>query len=166
MNLKPTGDQKQQTLLFIFFLPFLQCPGRQQLQWRQLQTTTVMTVKWTLFITCSTLLSRGPLQPHTVSFITPWQLQCGRIVSSCVNRHLLHLLLASLHLQEKTKCLCGRIFYPGTDPCRLTSLFQLRKIDLSCLRGIKLWGQCRCLINWDIHSGLGGKMQEKCHWSY
>lgn len=56
------------------------------------------------------------------------------------------------------------VFYPGTDPCGLTSLFQLRKkdLDLSCLRGIKLWGHYRCLINWDIHSGVGGKMQEKC----
>lgn len=45
------------------------------------------------------------LQPHAaeVSFITPRLVQCGSIVGSCVNRHLLHLLLARLHLEERDK---------------------------------------------------------------
>lgn len=107
------------------------------------QNNNCNTCKWTLSSPLQRPTTVRALQPHTgeVSFITRWLVQCGSTVSSCVNRHLLHLLLASLHPEEKVKwkeMLVWQninVFYPVADPC-IGSLHFFSSEQQNCLRNV------------------------------
>lgn len=153
---KETGGQK--TTHFTFFLWFSQ----QQQEWRQ---PKIITANTSMLLYPAVPLQRPTparaIQPHTVlvSFITPWLFQCGCKVSFSINWHLLQLLLASFHLEEKTKSK-DMLVRQTIDVFYLDQSY-VGKLCFTLL-AVKNWrfivwetaGCSSCFTNWDICWGL------------